>query len=578
MRRCLCAGAIFVAACSPTSEEDLTRGIAEPLVGPVASFGFDEGSGTTTFDKSGNQLSGTLSAASWVAGKYGSAVHVTGASSSWITVQDAAVLHLSAAMTLEAWVRPTTTLGTYAAIIMKQQTGEFDWTLYANAGSSHPAAAFTYDTSTSSEVGFTAGPLPAQNTWTHLAETYDGATLRLYVNGSQVGTIASTKAMHVGTGVLRFGGDSVWSGEQFTGDIDEVRIYGRALSAAEIQTDMTSAINGQDAGSDAGSDARDGAALQDAPSDAVSESARDVVQDATAEDAAAVKSGMDASGGDAAALDAKDSGSDASGSTTMGPLRVKPGARYLVDSAGAPFFLHGDSPWAILTALTNEDAEIYLEDRRQRGFNAILVVLIDHVNAPGVAGKTTVYGDAPFTTPGDFSTPNEAYFAHADAIIQKAASKGFHVFLTPAYLGFNGGVEGWYTTMQANGTTKLAAYGQWLGNRYRNQPNIVWLEGGDYNPPDKTLTRAVATGIKSADPNHLHTVHCNNGTSALDYWAGETWLDIDDVYAYPAFGQNVAAKTSTEYQRTDWKPVFLVESGYENENGSTPESIRRQAR
>src|SRR5260370_11381101 len=243
---------------------------------------------------------------------------------------------------------------------------------------------------------------------------------------------------------------------------------------------MATPINGQDAGSDAGADVREAAASQDAPSDAASESAPDALQDAVAEETGQeVGGGEAASVGDASAdvraesaVDAADSGFDASGGK-MGSLRVQPGARYLVDGSGAPFFLHGDSPWAILTALTNEDAEIYLEDRRQRGFNGILVVLIDHVNAPGVADKPTAYGDVPFTTPGDFSTPNETYLSHADLIIQKALSKGLHVFLTPAYLGFDGGVEGWYSTMQANGTTKLTTYGQWLGNRYRDQPNIV---------------------------------------------------------------------------------------------------------
>jgi concanavalin A-like lectin/glucanase superfamily protein len=79
------------------------------------------------------------------------------------------------------------------------------------------------------------------NTWSHLAMTYNGSSMRLYVNGALVATRAQTGNATVSTGVLRIGGNGVW-GEYFTGAIDEVRIYNRALSAAEIQADMNTRI------------------------------------------------------------------------------------------------------------------------------------------------------------------------------------------------------------------------------------------------------------------------------------------------------------------------------------------------
>ena len=81
----------------------------------------------------------------------------------------------------------------------------------------------------------------AVNTWTHLAGTYDGATLRLYVNGVQISSRAQTGAMTVSTSPLQIGGDSVY-GQYFQGTIDEIRVYNRALSAAEMQQDMNPAI------------------------------------------------------------------------------------------------------------------------------------------------------------------------------------------------------------------------------------------------------------------------------------------------------------------------------------------------
>ena len=79
------------------------------------------------------------------------------------------------------------------------------------------------------------------NTWTYLAATYDGATLRLYVNGTQVSSLAQTGNIATSTNPLQIGGDSIY-GQYFTGMIDEVRVYNVALTAAQIQADMNTPI------------------------------------------------------------------------------------------------------------------------------------------------------------------------------------------------------------------------------------------------------------------------------------------------------------------------------------------------
>jgi hypothetical protein len=67
--------------------------------------------------------------------------------------------------------------------------------------------------------------------------TYDGANLKLFVNGNQVVSRAYTGSLYTSSEPLRMGGNLVW-GEYFRGLIDEVRIYNRALTAAQIQADM----------------------------------------------------------------------------------------------------------------------------------------------------------------------------------------------------------------------------------------------------------------------------------------------------------------------------------------------------
>jgi hypothetical protein len=258
-----------------------------------------------------------------------------------------------------------------------------------------------------------------------------------------------------------------------------------------------------------------------------------------------------------------------SATKTPFPLRLEAGKRYLVDASGNPFFLHADTAWSLIASLSLADAEKYLEDRRKKGFNAVIVSLIEHfftTNAP-----RNFNGDAPFTTPGNFGTPNEAYFSHADQIVQRAAAKGILVLLLPAYLGYAGGNEGWYQEMAANGPAAMRTYGRYVGQRHARFTNILWVLGGDFNPPSKALVRELALGIKEFDPSSLHSAHCAPETSALGYWAGESWLQVNNIYTYV----DVPAKARTEYGNS--MPFFLFESHYENDPQGTEQRVRVQA-
>jgi fibronectin type 3 domain-containing protein len=204
--------------------------------GLVAAYPFDEGTGTTVYDASGNGNNGTISNATWsTAGKYGDALVFNG-TNALVTIPDAASLHLTTGMTLEAWVDPSTVTSAWRDVIYK---GNDDYFLEATSTKSkYPAAGATVGTSDVATYGTKA--LTA-STWTFLTETYNGSALDLYVNGTLISSLTETGNIATSTDPLQIGGDSIY-GQYFKGMIDEVRVYDVALTVAQITSDMNTPI------------------------------------------------------------------------------------------------------------------------------------------------------------------------------------------------------------------------------------------------------------------------------------------------------------------------------------------------
>jgi concanavalin A-like lectin/glucanase superfamily protein len=204
---------------------------------PVAAYSFNEGSGTTVADASGTGNAGAIGSAAWsTQGKYGGALSFNGTTAK-VTVPDAPSLRLTSGMTLEAWVFPTVAVPSLWKDLVYKGNDNY----YLSAGSccsGRPVGGGIFAGSYGEVYGTSN---IAANTWTHLATTYDGTTLRLYVNGVQVASTAQTGALSTSANPLTIGGDPIY-GQFFAGRIDEVRVYSSALTAAQIQTDMNTAI------------------------------------------------------------------------------------------------------------------------------------------------------------------------------------------------------------------------------------------------------------------------------------------------------------------------------------------------
>jgi hypothetical protein len=207
-----------------------------PTAGLVAAYGFNENTGTTTADASGNNLTATISGATWTAaGKNGNALSFDGVND-MVSVNDNAGLDVNT-VTLMAWVRPTT-LTNWRTVLLKETTGGLAYALYANDDASRPSAWVNLNGDRDA-----SGTAPLDiNTWTHLAMTYDSTAIRLYVNGVLVRTSNFTGTVATSNQPLRIGGNTIWT-EFFAGQIDDVRVYNRALSLAELQLAMNTPVS-----------------------------------------------------------------------------------------------------------------------------------------------------------------------------------------------------------------------------------------------------------------------------------------------------------------------------------------------
>ena len=221
-------------------------------VGLVAALGFEETGNTNVDDTSVVGATGTIRGALRVPGKIGNALFFDGVND-WVTFADTtgSAIDLGTGMTIEAWVNPGSQMTDWNTVVLKERgAGNLSYGLYAHDGFPQPSgfnspAGYTRTNpvaNTTDRAVRTNAPLPI-NQWTHLATTYDGANMRLYVNGVLVSTQPQTGSLSVSNGALRIGGNNVFAGgEFFHGLIDEVRIYNRALTVDQIQADMVRPI------------------------------------------------------------------------------------------------------------------------------------------------------------------------------------------------------------------------------------------------------------------------------------------------------------------------------------------------
>ena len=252
-----------------------------------------------------------------------------------------------------------------------------------------------------------------------------------------------------------------------------------------------------------------------------------------------------------------------------GQLQISKDQRFLQTADGKPFFWLGDTAWELFHRLNREEAEMYLKNRADKGFTVIQAVVlaeIDGLHDPNAYGELPLENDDP-------TKPREAYFQHVDFIIRRAEQLGLYIGLLPTW-GDKVFKDRWGNGPEIFNADNAKVYGKWIGNRYKNQKNIIWILGGDRTPrneTDVTLWRAMADGIAEGVGGHekaLMTFHpqpnnLEDGGSAK-WFHNDAWLDFNMLQTGHCRENNIWDRLEFVYHLKPVKPLLDGEPLYED--------------
>ena len=252
---------------------------------------------------------------------------------------------------------------------------------------------------------------------------------------------------------------------------------------------------------------------------------------------------------------------------TIPRLRVSDNHRYLVTENGGRFFYLADTAWELLHRLNREDVSRYLDDRKAKGFTVFQTVALaefDGVRVPNAYGHLPLANADP-SKPLTKDGPDNDFWDHVDHTIREANKRGIYVALLPTW-GDKWNRK-WGKGPEIFTPENAAAYGRWLGARYRND-GIIWVLGGDRpieNDRHRDIIRAMATGLREGDGGaHLITFHPTGARGSAENFHQEPWLDFNMRQNGHSPDFSRYAKTRDDYRRAPIKPVVDGEPIYED--------------
>ncbi len=259
------------------------------------------------------------------------------------------------------------------------------------------------------------------------------------------------------------------------------------------------------------------------------------------------------------------------GTSSPNGLKVSDNHHFLVDArTGNPFFLLADTAWN-LNALTNEEIDAYLHDRRRHGFNCVMFCLDFYPQA----ASENAFGQRAYG--GQEKTDlNPAYFAWCDRIVDESAGLGMYVML---YAMWGGKTSG---TMNTYSLDQLHTIGLKLGARYKTRANVILVAGGESTPPNVEVDRvnAIGSGLKDGcEGKNLVAVHpCSDRSSSQSLAKASPWLDFYMSQVKSGKGGESADLTrhvAADFGLAALKPTMVAEHRYEIGTREPPVIQRR---
>lgn len=257
--------------------------------------------------------------------------------------------------------------------------------------------------------------------------------------------------------------------------------------------------------------------------------------------------------------------------SALGLLKISENGHFFAGQDGKPFFWLGDTGWLLFSKLRREEAVQYLDNRAEKGYNVIQVMVLHGVTAQNVYGDSALINKDvahPLVTEGSaFEQPEQYdYWDHVDYVIDEAGKRGIYMALVPVW---GGNVKAGFVN-EAQGK----AYAAFLANRYKNVPNIIWVSGGDIKGSDSTAVwNTIGLTLRANDPNHLITFHPFGRTQSSMWFQQESWLDFnmfqsghrryDQDDSQLGYGQDNWRYVQTDYNLIPAKPVIDGEPSYE---------------
>lgn len=239
-------------------------------------------------------------------------------------------------------------------------------------------------------------------------------------------------------------------------------------------------------------------------------------------------------------------------------LLISENGRYFSTGDGKPFFWLGDTGWLLFSRLNREETNTYLEDRKQKGFNVIQVMVLHDVAAKNIYGDSALVNkdvSKPVLTDQNDYRDSSAYdyWDHIDYVVDKAAEKGLYMALVPV----------WGTNVKEKKVNEDQAkkYAEFLAKRYREKWNIIWLNGGDIKGTDGLkVWNAIGETLRANDPNHLITFHPRGRTASSAWFHDAKWNDFDMIQSgHRRYEQDTSTKEKLHYGEDNWK---YIESDY----------------